>query len=590
MMLRSICLAVLAMSSSAKLLKLEVPMRDGFNLSTWVNCPFEFGNKEKTVIFEASPYGHEHLETIAETISDILGTEYCSVRQDMRGSGDSEGMDFTLWRSQPNDTSDTFEWIVKQDWSNGEIFQTGASADGLAAFTGTLSRPVGLEKQFVIWAAVDTHAFSFPGGAYRKSLQDGWLSGSFPKQYPALRQESREHEAPSSWWDPVNVTQHCDWETRPTVLLAGWYDIFLNGNLAAYDCYTQNNTNPVYLLVEACGHCLGAPRCPFYEVLDVESIPIAVMMAVEIFEGREIPKEIEKVTFRVLGAGDAQGNFIDPLAPGNYWSSLPAWPQFTADAWLLNANGALARIAQPGAAARSYSFDPTNPVSTIGGNNLCIDCGALDQRTVENRSDVLLFTSPELSEPYAITGPLDAVLYVSSNRNDTDFTVKLTDVYPDGRSILINDGILRMRWRAGVKGGYEPTPMTPGTVYEITVSLWNASYIFAKGHKIRVAVSSSNAPRFEPNPNNGLPLTTNGTVYTANNTLHTSGQYPSRMILPYVTADQIPKTDLVPIVDKWLATKPARYSALIKKIADGQKTRASDIYNSVQEYLKSGSL
>jgi putative CocE/NonD family hydrolase len=196
----------------------------------------------------------------------------------------------------------------------------------------------------------------------------------------------------------------------------------------------------------------------------------------------------------------------------------------------------------------TYTYDPANPVPTLGGNNLEVQpCGPVDQNPVENRSDVLLHTTPPLNDDVYVTGPLKATLYVSSSAIDTDFTAKLTDVYPDGSSHLIQDGILRMRWREGAEDQTfwpsSPSLLTPDEVYCIEVDLWNTSYVFNKGHSIRLAVSSSNSPRFKANPNIGVDISVEDEQQpvVAKNTLHYGGDTASFFELPVVQKTQLPK-------------------------------------------------
>ena len=144
---------------------------------------------------------------------------------------------------------------------------------------------------------------------------------------------------------------------------------------------------------------------------------------------------------------------------------------------------------------------------------------------------MLVFTSPILKEPYEATGSIKAHLYVSSNCSDTDFTVKLIDVYPDGRSMLITDGILRMRYRNGTDHWEF---MEPGKIYDIWVDLWSTSYIWNTGHRIRVDISSSNYPRFLNNPNTSDGIYQNTTYNIAWNTLHIGNEYPSCIVLPHI--------------------------------------------------------
>ena len=153
----------------------------------------------------------------------------------------------------------------------------------------------------------------------------------------------------------------------------------------------------------------------------------------------------------------------------------------------------------------------------------------MDQRKIESRPDVLLFTSDVLTEPLEVTGRVRGKLYVSSDCPDTDFTVKLTDVYPDGRSMLLTDGILRARHYQSLE---RSDLLKPEQIYELTVDLWSTSIIFNRGHSIRVAVSSSNAPRFEPNPNTGAVDGRSGETRIATNKLHLSPKHASHILLP----------------------------------------------------------
>jgi len=157
--------------------------------------------------------------------------------------------------------------------------------------------------------------------------------------------------------------------------------------------------------------------------------------------------------------------------------------------------------------------------------------GPMDQRPVENRPDVILFTSPVLSEPIEVTGRVKVRLWASSSARDTDFTAKLTDVYPDGRSIIVVDGIIRARHRNSLE---REELLTPGEIYEFEIDLWSTSIVFNKGHRIRVAISSSNYPRFDPNPNTGEPFRASERTVIATNTIYHDRAHPSHILLPIV--------------------------------------------------------
>jgi len=177
----------------------------------------------------------------------------------------------------------------------------------------------------------------------------------------------------------------------------------------------------------------------------------------------------------------------------------------------------------------SYKYDPENPVPTIGGANLLIKKGPRDQRPVEEHPDVLLFTSGELKKPLKITGPVKVKLWASSTAPDTDFTAKLCDVYPDGRSMIVLDGIIRARHRNSME---KSELMEPGKIYEFEIDLWSTSLVFSRGHRVRVAISSSNSPRFEPNPNTGKPSGMDDETRVATNTIYLDAKRPSHILLP----------------------------------------------------------
>jgi len=167
----------------------------------------------------------------------------------------------------------------------------------------------------------------------------------------------------------------------------------------------------------------------------------------------------------------------------------------------------LTDAAPPALSHADIVYDPANPAPTLGGDNLEIQCGPIDQRPLEARADVRVFTGPVLKEPLALSGPLVADVLFSTNVTDTDVTVSMMDVYPDGRAILIADGIVRARWRLFPSTNL-PSPLSgnPADVYHARVSLWNTTYVFPPGHAVRLHVSSSNWPRFMPNKNTGVPM------------------------------------------------------------------------------------
>jgi putative CocE/NonD family hydrolase len=154
-----------------------------------------------------------------------------------------------------------------------------------------------------------------------------------------------------------------------------------------------------------------------------------------------------------------------------------------------------------------------------------------DQRSTEDRPDVLVYTSEPLERDLEITGPIQVSLYAASSAMDTDFTAKLVDVRPDGYAQNLQDGIVRARYRSSAT---KPSFIRPGQVYEYTIDLWSTSHVLFAGHRLRVEISSSNFPRFDRNPNTGAPLGQDARLELAHQTIHHSAAYPSHIVLPVI--------------------------------------------------------
>ena len=563
-----------------------VPMSDGVRLHTNVISPFGSSKSQWPVVIDRSPYGGMHTELLADI---FLLYDFVAVGQDMRGTCKSEG-NFSNFHSDQKDGNETVNWIIQQPWSNGEVYEIGASADGIASLELGLASPKALKAQFIIVATGEAEETFYPGGAFRSALIDKWLHGTIPKQAGGVIKEVRAHEGPGEYWNSVEylggrgVTRkfnHINWPivmwgkfasnlfiVLPAtnsniyhICIGGWYDIFQHGNVVTFQGIQRESDPSVrgkhYLVMDPLGHCQdGASMFP-HNLIEGRAL-LPVLLGINLFRGTletgSVPEGVDKVTFYVMGSNyDGSTNY------GNYWTSLPAFPKYTVKQLYLNGDNSASFDMLSSSETRKYkstfTYDPSNPVPTIGGNNLEIKCGPLDQAEVLDRKDVLVFTSGLLNKSMALTGPLDATLYVSTSKsNDTDFTVKLMDVYPDGRSILIQDGVRRMRWRTSRKS-VGPEPIIPNQIYKIGVSLWNTSYVFSPGHRIRVAVSSSNAPRFEPNSNTGLPLSIDNVTkhyLVTENTLYHSKQYPSSFNLPVVEMEQIPKHGILSLENDML--------------------------------------
>jgi putative CocE/NonD family hydrolase len=258
----------------------------------------------------------------------------------------------------------------------------------------------------------------------------------------------------------------------------------------------------------------------------------------------------------VMGGGDGRKTYDGRLNHGGAWRDEAEWPlartQYTA--YYLHADGTLGPT--PPAAddpPSGYSFDPRDPVPTIGGNISVgfelLPNGGYDQRgapmfygctdtlPLAARPDVLVFQTPPLEQNVEVTGPLAVKLWASSSAVDTDFTAKLIDVYPpnpdypDGYALNLSDSIIRARYR---KDRTRPEFLTPGDVAEFEIVLYPTSNLFARGHRIRLDISSSNFPRFDVNPNTGEPLGQHRRVEVAQQTIYHDATHPSHIVLPVI--------------------------------------------------------
>ena len=518
-----------------------IPMRDGVKLHTYILLPGDRkpeGSKF-TAIVDRSPYGYTDMEWITDI---FVPFGFAAVGQDMRGTEKSEG-NFTMWQSDADDSRDLGDWIVKQPWSNGKIMTLGASADGIGSIQTPKTSPEWLAAQYIIWASPKMYDILLPYGTYKQKTAEDWLMGvTMPNPdvvYDNI-QTVHENEAHTPYWAGVEVTDEQYGHVNfPSAHWGGWYDIFQLGTMQVFDGYNtksaENVRNTAKLTIDACGHCLEAGD--FFNQNAVQGRTALVLaQMLEVYGIRPVSRnQIKNVTFYVMSSNDEAGN-----AAGNYWTSLDTFPKARATDYFLNSDGSLTTKRTSTADSTSFKYDPADPVPTLGGNNLpdsiggSIPCGPLDQAEADARADVLKFTTPVLSEELVLTGGLFATLYVSSDAIDTDFTVKISDVYPTGEVRILQDNAVRMRWRENT---LTPVYMSKGEVYKVEMNLWNTSYVVAPGHALRVSVSSSNFPRFSANPNNGLVLADPaypGANITATNTIFHSSRYASKVTLPVV--------------------------------------------------------
>jgi len=230
----------------------------------------------------------------------------------------------------------------------------------------------------------------------------------------------------------------------------------------------------------------------------------------------------------------------------NRWRDEQEWPPAQAKmtpfylashgpANTLTGGGVMSSRPPRRSAPEHFEFDPANPVPTVGGANCCnpkiFAWGPMDQRAVERRPDVLVFTTAPVQQDLEVIGPVRLVLYAATSAPDTDFTAKLVDVFPDGEARNLTDGILRVRYRDSLE---KPQLATPGQIYELNIDAGVTSNVFLKGHRVRVEISSSNFPRFDRNPNTGRPIADETALRKASQMIYHDRQHPSRIILPVI--------------------------------------------------------
>lgn len=505
-----------------------VAMHDGTELATTVYLPE--GPGPFPTIVSRTPYNKDGLKGEA---ARFVGQGYAYVSQDLRGRFRSKGHHAIIFHNdgwqEPHDGHDTLNWIGAQPWCNGKVGSTGGSALGITQNMAAPGAPNVLKAQFVVVAYSNCYAqAAYQGGAWRAGLLENWLKAT--QMTDVNLKTFVAHPSYDDFWAGLNPEAQAAKVDAPAVFLGGWYDIFVEGTINSFVTIHNHGGEGARgrcrLVIGPFGHggmtelkypsiASRLPKCgdnlPWFDF---------------ILKGKANGVKDEKpVHYYVMG------DPTDQKAPGNYWRHADNWPPpATASAYYFHPDGKLiASKAPTGEGHKSYQYDPANPVPTVGGAELAADIGPKDQRTVESRSDVLIFSTEALTDPVEVTGRVATKLYVSSDCPDTDFTVKLTDVYPDGRSMLVTDGILRARFRESFA---REKLLESGKIYEITVDIGTTSIVFNRGHKIRVDVSSSNAPRFDPNPNTGHAFRADKEARVATNTIHFSKQYPSQIVLP----------------------------------------------------------
>src|SRR5882757_7223388 len=509
--------------------EMTMTTRDGVKLAANVFLPT--GGGPFTVVLSRTPYLKDALGDLAGySAKKYTDAGLAFVMQDVRGKGHSEGF-YEAFVPDLEDGYDTVEWAAKQPWSNGRVGMVGASALGITTNLAAMAAPPHLIAAYVIVAPYDQLLNVYPGGVLKDEDTLGWLKGQGETQ-------AQLDAVNSAFWNEHAMTSQRKFIRIPMYNQGAWYDIFNDGNVENFR-WLQNfgskgaRGNQKLYMVPAGHGGLGAEKS------DVEyNQPGATVPATEEMRWWEywlkgtdngIMKE-PPVTLFMMAAG-RKGH---PSAASHVFKS-PNWPPANhPTAYYLSGDMHLATKAPMATDAKiSYKFDPANPVKTYGGSNLLQTAGPLDQRPIGQRQDDLRFETGVLDKSVAIAGHVDMTLWAATDGLDTDFMVKLVDVYPDGYEQVILDNPIRARYRKG-RDPDDVALMTPGRPEELHIDLWNTAFTFEKGHKIQVTVTSSNATKFEINPNTGEPfgVATGTAPRAATNTIYFDKRHPSAMILP----------------------------------------------------------
>jgi putative CocE/NonD family hydrolase len=357
------------------------------------------------------------------------------------------------------------------------------------------------------------------------------------------------HPTRDEFWTSCSIEERHDQVAVPALNIAGWYDIFLDGSLRNFTGVREKGATEA---ARTGGRLLLGPWTH-------TTPPLAVSGAVD-FGGRAgqslmpLSQDIDGETLRFfdywlkdIDEGYSSEAPVQVFVMGeDAWRGEQEWPLARAvetefylgsggNANSIDGDGALWQEPPTGERPDVFLYDPFHPVPTAGGQLCCHPAtfppGAFDQRGVEARSDVLVYKTPPLAGDTEVTGPVRLHLWAETTAPDTDFTAKLVDIYPDGYTRNLTDGIIRARYRHGTDLA---RPITAGEPLEYTIDLWATSNLFRAGHRIGLEVSSSNFPRFDRNLNTGHELGADAEMLPAIQTIYHDRERPSRLVLPIV--------------------------------------------------------
>jgi predicted acyl esterase len=507
-----------------------MPMRDTVVLAANVYLPS--GPGPFPTILLRTPYIKDNpREPLAA--QKYVDAGYAYVDQDTRGKGHSKGV-YKAFTTDIEDGYDTVEWIAKQPWSNGKIGIIGTSALGITSNMAAMSGAPHLVAAYVSLAPYEQMKNTYPGGVLKDADTVGWTrrQGADDATLAAI-----SGNAPDSQnYAKNSVLTNQKYIHIPIWHNAGWYDIFDDGS--RYFSYLQyHGANGARgnqkLTISAAGHGGLQGDIEYPQQKDLRGPSDEMRWWDYWLKGIDTGIMDEPpVTYFMMAAG-RKGHPSDlsrvikaaGWPPASRETRYYLAPQFT-----LSTKAPVIADAK-----QSYRDDPARPVKSVGGANLTQAAGPMDQRAIEKRPDYLRFESPVLTRSVAIAGNVHMELYASTDAPDTDFMVKLVDVYPDGYEAIVLDAPIRARYRFG-RMPDDVKMMTPNVPEKLTIDLWETAITFEPGHKIAVHVASTGSTKYEINPNTGELFGIKPTMQprVATNTIYFDKDHPSAVVLPVI--------------------------------------------------------
>ncbi len=552
----------------------EIVMRDGVKLYADIYLPEAPGRYPTLVV--RTPYGVQR-DGMHQAMVKYAQRGYAVVLQDVRGRFESDGK-WEPFRDEANDGFDTIEWAAAQPFSNGKVGTQGGSYLGHNQWQAAAQNPPHLVAAFPVLASTNIYAnWITMGGAFRLSFNYGWGVVRMPNrimlpQYwhtEAFMPEEMQydnilmhlplkdgdlqsaghvtphyrdwikHESYDSYWKAISDEERFDKIKVPVHTLGGWFDIFLMGTINGYTGMKNKGGSAqaragARMIIGPWGH--GSSQSyggvDFTPVAHIDQFETELRFFDYHLKGIKNGLENEKpVQLFYMGVNKWRGETDWPI-PGTRYQNLYLSSETAANAVRGDGRITVSKPAKTG--LDTYRYDPNNPIKTLGGNNCCgtpTAAGPRDQRPLEQKEDVLVYTSDFLDSALTIAGPVKMKLYAATDGPDTDWMIKLVDVYPNDFAMPIAEGILRARFREGLD---KMKLLKPGEVYAYDIELTSTANVFLPGHRIRVDITSSDFPQFDRNPNTGAPLGDNTTVRVAQQTIYHGGARESHIILPVV--------------------------------------------------------